>query len=66
MRLAEVMTTAILSAIEHSGNLEKARVSLKTKKYIPNMLSKSQLNRKLHKIEKDIWSAVLQTLSAAV
>ncbi len=62
MSLSEVMTTAIVSAIEYSGNLEKARMALNKKYYIPNMLSKSQLNRRLHKIDKSLWDAVLKAL----
>jgi len=63
MNMAEVMTTAIMSAIQYSGNLEKARKSLKSDRYIPNMLSKSQLNRRLHRIEKSVWDNVLKALS---
>ena len=63
MSMAEVMTTAIISAIQYSGNLEKARRALKSRRYIPSMLSKSQLNRRLHRIEKDVWDAVLKRLS---
>ena len=62
MSLAEVMTTAIVAAIEFSGNIEKARRALHSRFYIPNMLSKSQLNRRLHKIHKDLWMAVLKEL----
>ena len=63
MSTAEVMTTAIISAIQYSGNIEKARKSLKSERYIPNMLSKSQLCRRLNKIDKHVWSAVLTKLS---
>jgi len=63
MSTAEVMTTAIISAIEYSGNIEKARKSLKSARYIPNMLSKSQLCRRLNNIEKPVWDAVLNKLS---
>ena len=59
MSLAEVMTTAIVAAAEFSGNIEKARRALATSFYIPNMLSKSQLNRRLHSVEKSLWNAVL-------
>ena len=63
MSMAEVMTTAIISAIQYSGNLEKTRKALKSRRYIPNMLSKSQLNRRLHRIGKNTWDAVLKILS---
>lgn len=62
MSLAEVMTTAIIAASEFSGNIEKARRALGTKHYIPNMLSKSQLNRRLHNIDEYLWNCVLKEL----
>ena len=43
---AEVMTTAIVAAIDFGANFEKARGYLKEGNYIPNMLSKSQFNRR--------------------
>ena len=63
MNIAEVMTTAIISALQYSGNLEKARKELKTNGYVKNMLSKSQLNRRLHKVPNFLWNAVLKTIS---
>jgi len=63
MNTAEVMTTAIISAIQYSGNIEKARKALKTDSYIPKMLSKSQLCRRLNKLKKSLWNAVLKRLS---
>jgi hypothetical protein len=62
MTMAEIMTTAIISAIQYSGNLEKARRALKSERYIPNMLSKSQLNRRLFRITKSVWDKVLENL----
>ena len=63
MNIAEVMTTAIISAFQYSGNLEKARKELKTNGYIKDMLSKSRLNRRLHSIPNCLWNTVLKTLS---
>jgi Transposase DDE domain len=48
---AEVMTTAIVAAIYFCGNFEKARKQLSAPHYIPKMLSKSRLNRRLHGVE---------------
>ena len=48
---AEVMTTAIVAALYFGGNHESARHFLKEHGYIPNMLSKSRFNRRLHRIE---------------
>ena len=62
MSLAETMTTAIIAASEFGCNIEKARKALSSRYYIPKMLSKSQLNRRLHKIDKFIWKAVLKKL----
>ena len=56
---AEVMTTAITAALYFGGNHESARHLLKDTGDIPNMLSKSPFNRRLHRIEP-----MLLTLSA--
>jgi len=50
MNDAEVMTTAITAALFFSGNFEKSRQFLHTPTLIPNMLSRSRLNRRLHRI----------------
>jgi len=62
MNTAEIMTTAITAAAEYCGNFEKARVALKNNGAIPDMLSKSQFNRRLHRIKKELWEAVLEAL----
>lgn len=48
---AEVMTTAIVAAMYFCGNCEQARKQLSAPNYIPKMLSKSRLNRRLHRVE---------------
>jgi len=47
---AEVMTTAIVAALDYGGNLEKARQMLRVEGYIPNMLGKSRFNRRWHRL----------------
>lgn len=47
---AEVMTTAIVAALFFGGNFELARGLLKQRQYMPCMLSRSRLNRRLHRI----------------
>ena len=47
---AEVCTIAITAAREFGGNFEKARVFLSEHGYIPEMISKSRLNRRIHKL----------------
>lgn len=48
---AEVLTTAIVAARFCGGNFERARQMLGCRRYIPNMLSRSRLNRRLHAIK---------------
>ena len=48
---AEVMTAAIVAALFFGGNFTTACEFLKTHRYIPNMLSKSRFNRRLHRIK---------------
>lgn len=50
MNDAEVMTTAIEAMLYFKGNFCLARRFLYEYGYIPNMLSKSQFNRRLHRI----------------
>lgn len=59
---AEVMTTSIVAALFFSGNLERSRVFLQEQGYIPKMLEKSRLNRRLHKIA-DLFLVVFNLLS---
>ena len=48
---AEVLTTAFTAAFFFRGNLESARWMLKQHDYMPQMLSKSRLNRRLHRLK---------------
>ena len=50
MNDAEVMTTALTAALFFRGNHESARAMLKQYGYIPHMLSKSRLSRRLHRL----------------
>lgn len=63
MSMAEIMTTVIISSVLFSGNIEKARKALRAAAYFPNMLSKSQFNRRLHGIAQSVWNAVLEVLA---
>ncbi len=55
MNNAEVATVSLVAAFLFGGNWEKARIFLKEHKYIPNMLSKSRLCRRLHGIPEEFW-----------
>lgn len=63
MDLAEVVTTGLVSWWFFHGNLELSRVFLIEHGYIPNMLSKSRLNRRLHAIPSFFWHLIVSHLS---
>ena len=63
MNSAEVMTVAIISALFFSGNIARTRLILKHDGYIPNMLSESRLNRRLHEIDLSVWQAIFHAIS---
>lgn len=65
MNNAEVMTVALTAASFFSGNFEKSREFLYEHGYIPNMLSKSQFNRRLHAIGEYVWQSLVFILSEA-
>lgn len=52
MSSAEVLTVAIVAAMEFGGNFAKARRWLNTKNDIPVMLGKSRYSRRLHRVSK--------------
>jgi hypothetical protein len=54
MSNAEVITTAIVAVRLFSGNFENARQFLGEHGYIPKMLSKSRLNRRLHMLGPEL------------
>ncbi len=57
---AEVMTVMIIATRFFYGNIERARLLLKEYGYIPQMLSKSRLNRRIHAIADEIWENMLE------
>jgi hypothetical protein len=57
---AEVMTTAIVAMLYFRGNFRLASQYLYEHRYIPNMLSRSRLNRRLHRIADLFLTLFLQ------
>ena len=57
---AEVLTTALVAARFFGGNLERARNLVAESRYMPGMVSKSRLNRRLHALAG--WLATLFAL----
>jgi hypothetical protein len=47
---AEVVTTALVAMLFFRGNVEAARALLSLPRYVPHMLSRSRLNRRLHRL----------------
>ena len=60
MKDSEVITSLIVAAQLFSGNIEKARTFLLEHGYIPDMLSKSRLIERIHKLSSDIWIGLLR------
>ena len=61
MNDAEIMTTAFVASLFFRGNHESARAMLQQYDYIPHMVSKSRLSRRLHRM-KDIFIIVFHLL----
>jgi hypothetical protein len=52
MNDAEIMTTACIAALFFRENHESARALLKQYGYIPHMVSKSRVSRRLHRMKE--------------
>ena len=63
MSNAEVLTHVIISAMMFHGNHEKTRLFLRCYGYVPNILSKSQLNRRIHQFDDCFWRGLLHFLT---
>jgi hypothetical protein len=59
---SEVLTLAIVAAMFFQGSHENSRKFLKEYRHIPNMLSKSQLNRRLHAFDEGFWRQLFYQL----
>lgn len=60
---AEVMTVVLVAATFFVGNQELSRKFLHEHGYIPQMLSKSRLNRRLHALPATLWQALWSVLA---
>src|SRR5712691_2713280 len=69
MNDAEIMTTAFVASLFFRGNHESARTMLQQHGYIPHMLSKSRLRRRLHRMKEifiilfDLLGTIWKTLN---
>jgi hypothetical protein len=60
---AEVMTVPLVAATFFGGNIDKTRRFLHEYGYMPNMISKSHLNRRLHAMEPSPWWTLFSLLA---
>lgn len=56
MNDSEVITTTIIAMLMFAGNIEKARCILRETGLIPDMLSRSRLNRRIHALSDLVYS----------
>jgi hypothetical protein len=61
---AEVMTVALTASAFFGSNIDRSRLFLNEHGYMPNMISKSRLNRRLHAIPLSRWDALFGILAA--
>ena len=61
---AEVMTVALSAATFFGGNVDRSRLFLHEHGYMPTMISKSRLNRRLHSIPQPLWRTLFDLLAA--
>jgi hypothetical protein len=67
---AEVITTGLVAMMYWRGNFEAARTLLSMPPYIPHMLSRSRLNRRLHRLKHvfltlfDLWGYTWKQLNS--
>ena len=62
MSSAEIMTFAIMTAEMYGGNYQRARLVSVNHRYFSNILSLSQLVRRIHKIPEHVWYVVFMAL----
>jgi hypothetical protein len=63
MNTAEVMTVALTAARFFGGHIRNASDFLKEHGYIPDMLSESRLNRRIHAADGSVWENLFCILS---
>ena len=62
---SEVVTAALVAAFNFGGNIERSRSFLQEMGLMPRMLSRSRLNRRLHRVA-DLLHTLFHQLGAAL
>jgi DDE family transposase len=60
---AEVMAIPLVAATFFAGNIDHTRRFLNEYGYMPNMISKSHLNRRIHRVEPALWRVLFELLA---
>jgi len=60
---AEVMTIPLVAATFFGGNIDQTRRFLHEYGYMKKMISKSHLNRRIHRIEPALWRVLFELLA---
>jgi len=60
---AEVMTVPLVAATFFGANIDHTRRFLHEYGYMPDMISKSHLNRRIHRIEPTLWRVLFESLA---
>jgi hypothetical protein len=60
---AEVMTVPLVAATFFAGNIDRTRRFLHEYGYMNKMISKSHLNRRIHRIEPTLWRILFEVLA---
>lgn len=60
---AEVMTVSLVAATFFGANIDKSRSFLEEYGYMPDMISKSHLNRRIHAIAPSLWQGLFSLLA---
>jgi hypothetical protein len=60
---AEIISVVLTASKFFSGNQRRAAIFLKEYNYIPNLLSESHFNRRLHRIPQSIWQQLFLCFS---
>jgi hypothetical protein len=60
---AEVMTIPLVASTFFGANIDKTRRFLHEYGYMPNMITKSHLNRRIHAIDPTLWRTLFELLA---
>ena len=63
---AEVMSVPLVATTFFDGNIDKARLFLHEYGYMPRMISKSHLNRRIHAVEHTLWQVLFRAFGPSL